>query len=105
MINVGGRKVFPEEVERVLGKAPGVREVAILGVHDSLRGEVAAGAVVGETGLREDRLLDFCRRRLAPHRVPRRLLVLSSLPRTVLGKLDTSHLRRLLASHARIRAG
>ncbi|MCI0568647.1 MAG: fatty acid--CoA ligase family protein [Acidobacteria bacterium] len=96
MINVGGRKVFPEEVERVLGGAPGVREVVVLSIADSLRGELVAAAVVGVHGLREATLLRYCRKHLTAYRVPRRLLLLPALPRTARGKVDTARLHSLL---------
>ena len=96
MINVGGRKVFPAEVERVIGAAPGVREVLVLSVADSLRGEMVAAVVVGMNSLRESALLSYCREHLAAYRVPRRLLLLPALPRTARGKVDTARLRSLL---------
>ncbi|MCI0656638.1 MAG: hypothetical protein L0170_06150, partial [Acidobacteria bacterium] len=96
MINVGGRKVFPEEVERVLSRAPGVREVVVLSIADSLRGESVAAAVVGVNGLREAALLGYCREHLAAYRIPRRLLLLPALPRTTRGKVDTARLHSLL---------
>ena len=97
MINVGGRKVFPEEVERVLVQAPGVREAVVLSLPDSLRGELVAAAVVGMNGLHEAALLSYCRAHLAAHRVPRRLLLLPALPRNSRGKVDTARLLSLLS--------
>jgi long-chain acyl-CoA synthetase len=96
MINVGGRKVCPEEVEGVLLQAPGVREAVVLGISASLRGEVVAAAVAGGEALREGEVLAFCRGRLAAPRVPRRVLILPELPRTSRGKVDTARLRTLL---------
>lgn len=97
MINVGGVKVFPSEVERVLSSAPGVREAAVFAVPDSLRGESVAAAVACGRTLRPRDLTAFCRGRLAAHRVPRRILFLPELPRTPRGKVDFAALRRLLA--------
>jgi acyl-CoA synthetase (AMP-forming)/AMP-acid ligase II len=96
MINVGGRKVFPEEVERAILEAPGVREAVVLGISDPLRGEVVAAVVAGAATLRESTLMDFCRARLAAPRLPRRILILGELPRTARGKLDAARLRALL---------
>ena len=97
MINVGGRKVFPEEVELVLRQVPGVRDVAIVGIPDPLRGEMVAGAVAGAPSLRETVLLSYCRQRLSAHRIPRRILILQALPRTPRGKVDTARIRQLLS--------
>ena len=98
MINVGGRKVFPAEVERVLGSAPGVREVAILGMPDPLRGEVVAAVVACTGDVTPEDLIAFCRERLAAYRVPRRIEILPVIPRTARGKVDTARLRSLLAA-------
>jgi len=97
MINVGGRKVFPEEVERAILEAPGVREAMVLGISDPLRGEIVAAAVAGASTLREATLMDFCRARLAAPRLPRRILILGELPRTPRGKLDAARLRTLFS--------
>ncbi len=95
MINVGGLKVFPSEVERVLAAAPGVSEAAVFGVPDSLRGESVAAAVAGRVSLKLPDLAAFCRARLAAHRLPRRILFLPELPRTLRGKVDLAALRKL----------
>jgi long-chain acyl-CoA synthetase len=98
MINVGGRKVWPEEVEAVLGRAPGIREAVAIGIPDRLRGEAVAAAVTGSHRLRTPALLDFCREHLPGHRAPRRLLVLREIPRTPRGKIDFDRLRALLVA-------
>jgi len=96
LINVGGRKVHPAEVERVLRAAPGVMEVVAVGIPDARRGEAVAAAVESPAGTEPADLLDRCRRHLAPHKVPRRLRVVHSLPRTERGKLDLRGIRALL---------
>ncbi len=98
MINVGGRKVWPEEVEAVLGRAPGIREAVAIGIPDRLRGEAVAAAVTGSDRLRTSALIDFCREHLSGHRAPRRLLVLPEIPRTPRGKIDFERLRALLVA-------
>jgi fatty-acyl-CoA synthase len=97
LISVGGRKVYPAEVERVLRAAPGVKEVVAMGIPDASRGEAVAVAVEypAGAGLPAD-LLDRCRRRLARYKVPRRLRIFPSLPRTARGKLDLGRIRTLL---------
>jgi len=97
LISVGGRKVYPAEVERVLRAAPGVKEVVAMGIPDASRGEAVAVAVESSAGagLSTD-LLDRCRRRLARYKVPRRLRIFPSLPRTARGKLDLGRIRTLL---------
>jgi acyl-CoA synthetase (AMP-forming)/AMP-acid ligase II len=96
LISVGGRKVHPAEVERVLRTAPGVKEVVALGIPDPRRGQVVAAAVESPAGAAPEDLLARCRRRLARYKVPRLLRVFPSLPRTRRGKPDLPGIRALL---------
>ena len=70
MINVGGRKVNPSEVERVLRLSPRVREAVVLGMPGSARGQEVAACVAGEAT--EDELRKLCSRNLPSWQVPRR---------------------------------
>ncbi|HHY38875.1 MAG TPA: long-chain fatty acid--CoA ligase [Clostridia bacterium] len=94
MINKGGCKVYPREVEEVLFKHPAVIDVIVVGVPDLLRGEEVKAYIVPRPGkevsVRE--LKKYCRANLAPYKVPRYIEFVSSLPKTVTGK----PLRRLL---------
>lgn len=99
MINKGGYKVYPREVEEVLFKHPAVLDVIVVGVPDPLRGEEVKAYVVlrpgAEVSARE--LRKYCRANLAPYKVPRYIEFVSSLPKTVTGK----PLRRLLQEGGR----
>jgi long-chain acyl-CoA synthetase len=95
-INVKGHKVDPREVERTIAALPGVDEVIVIprelpgGRGQSVRAVIAssAGAVTYE------QVIDWCRGKLAPHKVPRAVTVVRELPRTERGKVD----RRALAA-------
>jgi long-chain acyl-CoA synthetase len=106
ILNVAGKKVHPDEVRTVLRTHPGVHEAAVVGLADPHRGQLVAAAVVAEPGftLEVPRLLAWCRQRLAPHKVPRRLAVVDVLPVTARGKLDREALVRRLAAAAGARA-
>jgi acyl-CoA synthetase (AMP-forming)/AMP-acid ligase II len=87
MINVGGLKVSPAEVAATLERHPAVGEAAVLGFPDG-RDEEVVYAVVSLTGpADEGDLLAFCRDSLAEHKVPRRIEIRDSLPRTATGKV------------------
>jgi 3-oxocholest-4-en-26-oate---CoA ligase len=96
VINTGGEKVHPQEVEDVLLAHPGVTDASVVGVPDETWGErvVAVVATVAET-LTERELQDAVRRRLAGYKVPRVILLLPALPRTPTGKLELAQIRRL----------
>jgi len=89
MINRGGLKVFPEEVEDVLRGAPGVRDVAVVGVPDDRLGEVPWAFVVPATGHRVDaaELEGWAREHLVAFKVPVHFATIDELPRNEIGKL------------------
>lgn len=98
MIDVGGRKVNPLEVESVLSDHPGVREVIVLAARYSETVRRLRAVVVPEPGVRLDReeLRRFARSRLSPHKVPRHIEVRAEVPRSPTGKI----LRTALQSEA-----
>ncbi len=88
LINRGGEKVSPLEVEAVLLEHPAVAEALSFGVpHDKLGEEVGAAVVLREgTTATERELRDHASARLADFKVPRSLLVLSEIPKGATGK-------------------
>ena len=91
LINRGGNKVFPEQVEEVLRLVPGVDDVAVVARPDDRLGEVPVAVVVGSAS--DEDLTAACRAELAPYKVPVAFTRTASLPRNEIGKL----LRRQLA--------
>jgi O-succinylbenzoic acid--CoA ligase len=92
LIITGGENVAPAEVEATLLEHPAVADAGVVGRPDPEWGE-AIWAYVVLRGEAED-LTGWCRARLAPYKVPKRVEVVDSLPRNVAGKL----LRDRLAS-------
>ncbi len=87
LINVGGLKVWPAEVARVLESCPAVRQAGVLGVPDG-QGEQMVIAVVTLRGpTTESEILAFCRERLADFKVPRRVEIRDELPAGSGGKV------------------
>jgi long-chain acyl-CoA synthetase len=102
-INVAGKKVQPAEIEEVLREMPGIREVRVLAAPDPQRGEQVVACVTlepraaGQVNTLSVRR--FCSARLAPHKIPRTVVVLDALPLTARGKTD----RRALHEAIRLR--
>ncbi len=98
MINVGGFKVFPREVEEVLFKHPAVLNAAVVGVPDPHRGESVKAFIVVKPGkeLTEKEIKDFCRQHLAPYKVPYFIEFRQNLPLSAVGKV----LRRVLKAES-----
>jgi acyl-CoA synthetase (AMP-forming)/AMP-acid ligase II len=100
LINVGGRKVNPVEVEAVLRGIEGVRHVVVFGRPDRHRGQSVCACIVARRGLTREAVLAACRDRLAPFKIPRRLEFVDAIPVTARGKTDHRSLVRLVATTA-----
>jgi long-chain acyl-CoA synthetase len=94
LINVGGRKVNPNEIERVLRLSPRVRDVVVLGIPANARGEEVVACIAGEAT--EDELRRLCFRNLPPWQVPRRWYFWKEIPVNGRGKVSRADLRARL---------
>jgi acyl-CoA synthetase (AMP-forming)/AMP-acid ligase II len=94
----GGENIDPVEIEHVLDQFPGIAESAIVGAPDDDWGEVLVGFVVSSGDEKPDagQLRSFVRQRLASYKVPDRFVVMDSLPRNALGKIQRNLLRERL---------
>ena len=96
-VNVAGRKVQPDEVERVLRLIDEVMDVRVVGVADARRGQqLVAGLVVRGARPSLLALRQFCGARLAPHKIPRSFVFLDRIPLTERGKTDRRALDALV---------
>jgi long-chain acyl-CoA synthetase len=84
----GGQNVYPKEIEDIIAKLKGVREVAVIGVPDPIMGErVKAVVATGDSSLTEDRVKEHCEQFLANYKVPRIVEFVAALPRNSTGKV------------------
>jgi acetyl-CoA synthetase len=98
LVKVSGQWVHPLEVERCLVEHPAVRECAVLAVAEANRLTTLTAFVALRAGHRRDAamtsaLQDFVKRQLLPHKYPRRVEYLESLPKTGTDKIDRQRLR------------
>jgi O-succinylbenzoic acid--CoA ligase len=95
LIVSGGENVYPAELESVLIEHPDVAEAGVVGQQDPIYGERPLAYFVAAAGRRPqpDRVLAFCRERLAKYKVPVELIEIQKLPRTASGKLLRRELR------------
>jgi acyl-CoA synthetase (AMP-forming)/AMP-acid ligase II len=102
IVNSGGEKIDPTEVENVLSAHPAVREVAVLGLPDATFGESVCAAVIfmPNKSATAAELDTFCRARLAGYKVPRRYEFPEGLPRNASDKVQ-KHLLRERFTQAR----
>ena len=88
LIISGGFNIYPREVEEFLTKLPGVREAAVVGVPDRLKGERPLAFVVVDPGCETAALEGPCREGLASFKVPKGFVAVDTLPRNALGKVQ-----------------
>ncbi|HLG60228.1 MAG TPA: acyl--CoA ligase [Vicinamibacterales bacterium] len=93
MINRGGEKISPREVDEVLLAHPAVAEAVCFGVPHTAWGEEVAAAVVLSGEATEPELLAYCKERLADFKRPKQIHITTAIPRTATGKIQ----RRVVA--------
>ena len=95
MAIVGGYNVFPREIDEVLYTHPAVAEAAAIGVPDDYYGETIKAWVTLKAGkaTTEQELLDFCAANLAKYKVPKSIVIVETIPKTTVGKIDKMALR------------
>ncbi len=101
MINVGGEKVFPSEVEDMMLAHPRIKDVVVIGIADELKGETPKAFIQikeGETATAEE-IRAFCKAKMAPYKVPSAVEFIDEIPRSAAGKA----LRRLLRDKEEVR--
>jgi acyl-CoA synthetase (AMP-forming)/AMP-acid ligase II len=97
LINRGGEKIAPAEIDAVLLEYPAVAEAAAFGVPDAKYGEEVWAAVVLKGDTDAAQLQAFCRTRLADFKVPKVIWITSALPKNETGKVERRDLAALFA--------
>lgn len=97
IIKTGGYKVSALEVEESLRQHTAIADCAVVGTVDDEWGERVAAAVIPVAGvdLPLDSLRDWCKERLAPYKIPSRLMLVEDLPRNAMGKVVKPDVKRL----------
>jgi len=94
MILVGGMSVYPSEIEQCLSYHPLILEAAVIGIPDKDRGEIAKAFIVLKPGATAEpkEFILYCRKHLANFKCPRQVVILDSLPKSPIGKVDKKQL-------------
>ena len=96
LINRGGEKIAPREIDEVLLKHPAVAEAVCFGVAHPIWGEEVAVAVVPRETVTEVDLTRYCREHLADFKVPKQIHLVETIPRTATGKVQRRHVAAAL---------
>ena len=94
MIVISGFKVFPNELEEVVSRLPGVLECAVIGVPDEHTGEAVKLFVVKkDASLTEEQIVAYCKEQLTNYKRPKQIVFKTELPKSNVGKILRRELR------------
>jgi len=88
LINRGGEKISPREIDEVLATHPAVAEAVCFGIPDRVYGEDVAAAVVLKSDVTEKELIAHCRSSLSDFKCPKKIYIMDAIPRTATGKIQ-----------------
>jgi acyl-CoA synthetase (AMP-forming)/AMP-acid ligase II len=94
LINRGGEKISPREIDEVLLSHPAVAEAVCFGVPHATWGEEVAAVVVLKNQVSEADLLGYCKERLAEYKRPKQIHITDTIPRTATGKIQRGAMAR-----------
>ena len=97
LINRGGEKIGPREIDEVLLTHPAVAEAVCFGVPHPSWGEEVAAAVVLKEPAEESEILAFCKERLADFKRPKQIFITTTIPRTSTGKIQRGEVAKAFA--------
>jgi acyl-CoA synthetase (AMP-forming)/AMP-acid ligase II len=97
LINRGGEKIGPREIDDVLLTHPAVAEAVCFGVPHAAWGEEVAAVVVLKEPASEAEILAFCKERLAEFKRPKTIFVTNAIPRTATGKIQRGEVAKAFA--------
>ncbi len=105
MIIRGGYNIYPREIEEIFYTHPSVMDIAIVGLPDSVLGEISCAAILLKPGYAatvEDMKI-FIAERVADYKVPDQILFMENLPMTLSGKIVKPDLKDLLINENRVK--
>jgi acyl-CoA synthetase (AMP-forming)/AMP-acid ligase II len=101
LINRGGEKISPREIDEVLLAHPQIAEAVCFGVPHATWGEEVAAAVVLKGGCNESDILSFCKERLADFKRPKKIHIVEAIPRTATGKIQRKNVAAAFSGDAK----
>ncbi|KWT78182.1 class I adenylate-forming enzyme family protein [Candidatus Magnetominusculus xianensis] len=99
LLKVAGLKVYPLQVELCLLEHPAIKEAAVIGIEDKLRGDIPAAFVVLKENdtVTVDEILRYCNKNMAHYMIPRKMKIVEELPKIGSGKIDKKQLKQAAA--------
>lgn len=103
MVITGGMNVYPKEVEEILRKMGGVADAAVIGEPDNQYGEKVVAVVVRteDSEITEQDVIAYGKKNLGGYKVPKKVVFVDSLPKTIIGKVLKRELKKQLEKPAK----
>jgi len=101
LINRGGEKISPREIDEALLRHPAVAEACCFGIPDRVYGEGVAAAVVLKDATTEKDLIAHCRSSLADFKCPTKIYIIDAIPRTATGKIQRRNVAAAITAQHR----
>ncbi|HUI25929.1 MAG TPA: AMP-binding protein [Candidatus Kryptonia bacterium] len=102
-INTGGEKVFPEEVEEVIKRHSGVKDVVVVGVPDEKWGEAITAVMSTNAPVEPDAIKRFVKDHLAGYKAPKHVVIVDDVYRSPAGKADFKRTKQLAMERLGVR--
>ena len=93
LINVGGEKFTPEEVELVIKEIPEILDVAVIGIPNELFGQLPVAFVVTDNEITSTQIIKHCSKKIERYKIPNKILFLDDIPKTDSGKIKRNVLK------------
>ncbi|HYM93395.1 MAG TPA: AMP-binding protein [Chitinophagaceae bacterium] len=102
IIKTRGEKVSPVEIENIIYKIKGVKEVAVLGVQDNIMGESIVAFVTTHDNIQlsEKEILKECKMHLESFMIPQKIIFLQEMPKSSNGKIDKKELKKVIINES-----
>ena len=97
IINVGGEKVSPTEIELAIKQLDKIQDVGVIGVPDKTFGEIPVAFIVTEFNLETNEILSHCIKTLERYKIPQNFIFIDSIPKNESGKIERNTLREMYA--------
>lgn len=93
LINVGGEKFAPEEVESVIKEIPEILDAAVIGIQNDLFGQLPAAFVVTNNEITSTQIINYCSKKMERYKTPNKIIFLDTIPKTDSGKIKRNILK------------
>jgi fatty-acyl-CoA synthase len=103
MIIRGGENIYPREIENYLYQMPQIEMVEVAGIADEKYGEIVGAFIKLKKGfqLTQEEVQEFCRGKIARHKIPKHVLFVEDFPKTASGKIQKYKLRQMGLDHVK----